>query len=417
MSYLDVYFSRINHFGETTAERIRNGGIRSFEKWKAESPHTVMNLSVERGIYFDGIILTHKDKEYQKIMLLNVSNDTSLLVGDIMIWNLEDGTDEKWIIIQEEKKVNGTYRTFWIIRCNYLIKWIDELGHIQESWCYLVSSKDDKIKGNYRTWNQLITPQPNKYAEILMPRRTVNRSTTFIVEDEAWKVIEYDHTSVPGTVYLSLTEDKINMIYDDTVNNIASLDLLAKYELISPPVIQHFNVNDIIEPIFTIMKNGEAFTPKSITYISENPEIIKVVNNQLVGVNEGEATIKIKIDDNDGSEPSYLSLTLALDNTLTAASYYIEGPDQIRLDREGQYVVKAQNGENVIINSAAIKGYDKKTNEILDFDMGVISFNENHTVYTVHANKDNKIGASILIVKINDEETTLTKLVSIIPLW
>ena len=56
MNYLDVYYSRIIHLGETTAERIRNGGKRSFEKWMAESPHTIRNLSVERGIYFDGII-------------------------------------------------------------------------------------------------------------------------------------------------------------------------------------------------------------------------------------------------------------------------------------------------------------------------------------------------------------------------
>ena len=78
MSYLDVYFSRINHLGDTVAERIRSGGIRSFEKWLAESPHTVTDLSVERGIYFDGIILTSKDKEYQKIMFLNVANDIAI---------------------------------------------------------------------------------------------------------------------------------------------------------------------------------------------------------------------------------------------------------------------------------------------------------------------------------------------------
>ena len=155
MSYLDVYFSRINHMGETTAERIRSGGIRSFEKWKAESPHTVQDLSIERGLYFDGIILTNKDKEYQKIMFLNVSNDIPLLVGDIMTWPQEDGTEEKWILFLEEKKVNGTYRTFSIIRCNYLIKWIDKLGHLQQSWCYLVSSLDSKIKGNFRTWHSL----------------------------------------------------------------------------------------------------------------------------------------------------------------------------------------------------------------------------------------------------------------------
>ena len=155
MSYLDVYWSRINHNGETTAERIRSGGIRSFEKWMAESPHTIKNLSVERGLYFSGIILTSKDKQYEKIMFLNVSNDIPIVVGDIMNWILDDGSVEKWIIAQEEKKVNGTYKTFWIIRCNYLLKWIDDLGHLQQSWAYVVSSVDSKIKGNYRTWNSL----------------------------------------------------------------------------------------------------------------------------------------------------------------------------------------------------------------------------------------------------------------------
>jgi hypothetical protein len=158
MSYLDVYFSRLNHNGDTTAERIRNGGMRSFEKWKNESPHTIRGLSVERGIYFDGIILTNKDKSYEKIMFLNVSNDVPLLIGDIVNWKLDDDSIEKWIILQEEKKVNGTYRTFWIVRCNYLLKWIDSEGHLQQSWSYLVSSVDSKIKGNFRTWNALITP-------------------------------------------------------------------------------------------------------------------------------------------------------------------------------------------------------------------------------------------------------------------
>lgn len=144
--------------GETTAERIRSGGIRSFYKWMAESPHTVQNLSVERGLFFPGIILTNKDKEYQKIMFLNVANDVGLTVGDILNWPLENGETEKWLLMSEEKKVNGTYRTFSIIRCNYLLKWIDTQGHLQQSWAYVVSSLDSKIKGNYRTWNSLITP-------------------------------------------------------------------------------------------------------------------------------------------------------------------------------------------------------------------------------------------------------------------
>lgn len=64
-------------------------------------------------------------------MLLNVANDISIKVGDIMNWTLDNGDIEKWLLIQEEKKVNGTYKTFWIVRCNYLMKWIDKQGHLQ----------------------------------------------------------------------------------------------------------------------------------------------------------------------------------------------------------------------------------------------------------------------------------------------
>lgn len=155
MSYLDVYFKRINHMGNSTAERIREGGIRSFYKWLAESPHTVRNLMVERGIYFDGIILSYRDREEKKIMTLNISNKVAVQIGDIMDWVQDDGSIEKWLIFWKEKKVNGTYQTYWIVRCNYLLKWIDTQGHLQQSWAYFVSSLDNKIKGNFRTWHSL----------------------------------------------------------------------------------------------------------------------------------------------------------------------------------------------------------------------------------------------------------------------
>ena len=86
MNYLEVYFSRVNHLGETVAERVKNGGIIAFEKWLVQSPFTVTDLSVERGIYFSGIIQTNKDKEEKKIMYLYVANDIPIYVGDILTW-------------------------------------------------------------------------------------------------------------------------------------------------------------------------------------------------------------------------------------------------------------------------------------------------------------------------------------------
>ena len=398
MNYLDVYFSRLNHLGETTAERIRNGGIRSFEKWMAESPHTVRDLSVERGLYFDGIILTSKDKEYQKIMFLNVANDIAIQIGDIMNWTLDDGNVEKWLLIQEEKKVNGTYRTFWIVRCNYLMKWIDAQGHLQESWSYFVSSLSDKIKGNFRTWHSLITPQPNKYAELLMPRYPIQRATNFIVEEESWNVIEYDHTSVPGLIYISLTENKINSIYDDVNNNIADLDKLAKYEILLPDGEQNFSVGDVINPTFTLTKNGVPFNT-DIELLSNNKKLVKNVNGELIASAEGTADIIVKLKDYPEIQRTF---SINITSTQMEFSAYIDGPDIIRLDRKAAYHLQGTSE----IDGEVIFNIDSSLASIIEVD-------NNQCV--IHANNKNKLGDFILTATYDNK--VYEKTIRIIPLW
>ena len=399
MNYLDVYFSRINHLGETTAERIRNGGIRSFEKWMAESPHTIRNLSVERGIYFDGIILTSKDKEYEKIMFLEVALDIPIKVGDIMNWILDDGSVEKWLLIQEEKKVNGTFRSFWIVKCNYFMRWIDSQGHLQSSWAYFVSSLDSKIKGNFRTWNNLITPQPNKYAEILMPRYPIDRATNFIVEDESWTVVEYDHSSVPGVIYLSLTESKVNGIYDDTINQIADLDKLAVYELSVPEVTQAFLVNEPIELTFTLTKNGVP-SNEEVEFISSDKKIAKNVDGQLIAVAEGVVDIIVQLKEYPAIQKI---ISIKVDSVKNEFSAYIEGSNTLRLDRVGSYLLK---GTEDIFGEVIFS--------IDDTTLAKISKVENNQC-KVHANSKNKLGKVILSASYND--VIYTKEISIIPLW
>ena len=399
MNYLDVYFSRINHLGETTAERIRNGGKRSFEKWLAESPHTIRNLSVERGIYFDGIILTSKDKEYEKIMFLEVALDIPIQVGDIMNWTLDDGSVEKWILIQEEKKVNGTFRSFWIIRCNYLIKWIDNQGHLQVSWAYFVSSLDSKIKGNFRTWNNLITPQPNKYAELLLPRYSIDRATNFIVEDESWTVVEYDRSSVPGIIYLSLTESKVNTIYDDLENDIADLDKLAIYNLSVPEVTQIFTIGETIKLTFTLMKNGIP-SSEEVEFISTNTSVVKKIDNELKAVAEGEADIIIQLKQYPAVQKI---ITIQVGEEKNEFSAYIEGSDILRLDRIGVY---------------ALKGTEEITGEVIysinDNTLAKIIEIKNNSCY-VRANAKNKLGKIIISAEYNNN--TYIKEISIAPLW
>ena len=396
-TYLDAYFSRVFHRGESVAEVAKNTGERSFESWLASSVHTVSDLSVERGLYFSGIILTDKDKEQQKIMYLNVANNIPIVVGDIVNWPCE-GQLEKWIILKKEKKVNGTYQTFSIVKCNYLMKWIDKQGHLQSSWSYFVSSMDSKIKENFRTWNSLITPQPNKYAEMILPKKDIERGTSFIIEDEAWHTVEYDHTSVPGVMYISLTEEKVNYVYDDLENNIADTDKLANYEVVLPKEIQNFNVGDEVKPIFNITKNGFPIEVE-VSYIPKDKKIVKFINGKLTAVKEGKTAIIIQLKEypeihkeieiNIGSEPEF--------------NAYINGDASIRLDRQATYefITNSNITESVLYSLS-----DESLAFIIDTSIKGC---------TVRANANNKLGKVILTASYKG--INYTKEIKIVPLW
>lgn len=414
MNYLEVYYSRLNHLGETTGERITNGGIRTFQRWKNESPHTVTTLSVERGLYFDGIILQSKDKAYQKILHLNVSNDIPIRVGDIMNWTQPDGTLEKWLLLSEEKKVNGTYRTFNILKCNYLIKWINDKGYLQKSWAYVLSSTDEKVKGNFRTWHNLITPQPNKYAEIIMPRpqdensqvrNTVDRGTNFIIEDESWKMVEADFTSVQGIIYMSLTENKVNMEYDDLKVDIADTD-----KLLFPTLEPVYNIGEEIIPNFTEQTFNEweiALTP------SEGSSCVAMNDNgHLVAVAAGNALIKMRLKNLDADDPRRAvvkEFSITINENADEAPLYIYGPDKVRLDRYANYTLVAEGHENEPLVDVLMS---IQTGE----EYGTLAQDKEHNnIYVLHANKQNKLGKLVLVTNYNNKE--YAKTVEIIPLW
>lgn len=396
-SYIDVYFSRVTHRGESIAEIAQNTGERSFESWLENSTHSVLDLSVERGIYFSGIILSDKDKEQQKVMYLNVANDIPIVVGDIVNWN-NQGQLGKWIIFKKEEKVNGTYQTFSIVKCNYLMKWIDKLGHLQQSWSYFVSSMDSKIKENFRMWNSLVTPLPNKYAEMLIPKHEIERATSFIVEEEAWSVVEYDRTSVPGIMYVSMTEEKVNHIYDDLKNNIADTDKLAVYEISQPKEIQNFKVGEEVNPIFTITKNGKPVDLETI-YIPKDKKIVKFVEGKLIAQKAGETIIVIQLKNYPEIHQS-IKINIGEENSFYA---YIKGDSVIRLGRQSEYefMCNAYVKDNIHFSIE---------NESLAQILRVFE-----DTCVVRANSSNKLGKTILRAEYNG--ITYEKDIKIVPLW
>ena len=413
MNYLDVYFSRINHFGETKAERLKNSGIVAFEKWMAQSPFTVTDLSVERGYYFSGIIETSKDREEKKIMYLYVANDIPIIVGDILTWRQDNGVTEKWLLLQQIHKVHPQYQTFQIIKCNYELKWIDFNGYLRKTWAYAVSSVDSKVKSNFRMWHSLISPQPNKFAEIIMPRPIfvdksedmdrLMRGITFIIENEGWMVIECDWTSVEGIAYISLTESKVNYQYDDRDIDVAETD---RYKFPVLPTL--YKVGDTIMPIF------EADTLNQWEMELIKPEDCDFIDDEFKAIAPGQCIITMRLK----NRPAITKTVEIMISPANEEILYLKGVDEVRLDRYATYELVSEI-DDTPVNEAVTFSVTNITNEKIPLAILAPAYDkDNHQmVYAnvLHANAKNKIGEVILSAEYNGN--TYTKTIKIIPLW
>lgn len=223
-----------------------------------------------------------------------------------------------------------------------------------------------------------------------MPRHDITRHTSFVVEGEAWSMVEHDFSSVPGIVYMSLTEEKLNTIYDDAINNIADTDRLASYTLALPAESQSFCVGDVVEPQFTIVKDGKPIKLE-YTLSSNTKDIVRYVNGVFTAVAAGEAEIAVHCENCD------LLLTVAIADSRSIV-IYLEGDSIIKLGRTAKYtLIGAQDVEFSLDNELA----------------SIVSVEGNSCL--VRANEKNNLGKVILTATCG--ETSYEKEVSIVPLW
>ena len=137
---------------------------------------------------------------------------------------------------------------------------------------------------------------PRPQDEHSQVKDTVDRGTNFIVEDENWKMIEADFTSVNGIIYMSLTENKVNFQYDDLNVDIADTD-----KLLFPTLEQVYNVGQQIIPNFTEQTFNEweiaLIPPEDSTVVEFN------ANKVLIAKAPGKEIIKMRLKNYDKDDP------------------------------------------------------------------------------------------------------------------
>lgn len=334
MSYFDVYKKRVGHLGTTPQERAYNSGILEFRRYLKYNQHTERDLILDREqLKFDGVILTDKEDENRvsQILLTKVIEDggPAIKQGDLVWW----GNDTNpWLVYRFTTSSYQPHQKFYMVRCNYKIKWIDKDGFLKESWIYLLGSKDSKIKDNFRTWHNAITPQPNKYINIIMPHQLMAINTEIMVLDEVWYLVDYDQASVPGIIFMSFTETNLNEQRDSVADNIANIDKQAVWK-IDMAASQTTIANSIITPKFTVLKDEVA--QEVAATITVSGDLTMLENNQIqVGANGGiievsykgiTATQKVLVG--DSSKETLLFIGDKKIRVAATAKYVLEGAE------------------------------------------------------------------------------------------
>ena len=387
--YYEIYRARAQHYGVTPQDRAFKIGKLDFKRYLRYSPNSTAFILDKSNEKLFGVILTKKQNENEVNVSLSVELDTPLQVGDLISWK-----NSKWIIYEKVQKSFQPYDTYYITKADYLCKWVDSSGAKHESWAHVIGSMDSQIKNNFRTWNNTITPQPNKYIEIIMPYQKIEKETEIILFEEAWSLTEYDKTSVPGIIYLSFTETRVNDLRDDVDESLANADKINTWTIQAPSTI-FCVVGEPFELNYSIAKDG-IIQPDITPTIALGPGLSYTEDGKIINNDINDSKIVYTYENG-----IFIQEIVVGEKKVNG---YISGPDYIRTTKKDTFTFVL--GDTV---------FDQNINfSINNQNLATIDSIENN-VCVVAANQDNKNGQVKLIVSYDDK--TYEKVIRILSLW
>ena len=400
--YYKVFQERCKNHGKSFKSLVQSQAALDFQRFLVSSPNAI-DVTVndeEEKIRVATILNKEKnDTDVRRFFLAN--KEDGLKIGDFIYWD-----DTVWILLKKEKDTIDAYDKFEGLECRHNIKWIDKFGILQSTPCYLVAQTDEKIKANFRTWNNMITPQPNKYLEIITSRKDIELSQRFLIDETAWSVVETDYISVKGIIYLSLTEDKKDLYEDDINNDIADIVDLNKFQLKLEETEITLGIDETYQLSGKTYLNGNLYSSDIIVEILEGEENISIDENlKITGVKEGNTKLRISMEENNEISQE-LNVTIQ-ESAPANVVYDLKGDASIKWGRTKVYqFVRVVNG---------IFEPVKAEFSIEDKDKLIKNYEINETSITITANEDNRVGEFYINCTFGEE--TIRKEIKVTSLW
>lgn len=401
--YYLVFQERSGNHGKTFKEVVQKQARHDFKYFLQSSPNAIkVTINSKEGKETKVATILNKENEtlVKRYFLCDVADQIS--IGDFLYWG-----DSIWLMFRKERDTIEAYDKFEGIECRHKIQWVNSYGVLQNTPCYLVAQKDDQIKSNFRTWNNMITPQPNKYLEIITCRNNIQLGQKFLIDETAWYVVESDYISIKNILYLSLTEDKKDIYVDDIADNIANIVDLNKFEMRIKDKEISLDIDKEYKIAGEVYLNGNKYSDKIIVEVIEGADLITINDNfTLTALSEGRVVLRICMEENN--EIYQEMIINIVKNAPQNISYQLIGDESIKWGRTKVIqAVKVVDGVSAAI-TASFKVIDKE--ELLS------SYEINSSSVTITADTKNKVGNFTIICTFEDG-STVEKTIRVTSLW
>ena len=174
MSSWDTYKKRIESRGAT-----KRGVSKAREYY-------LLNSKLKNSLSYHEVDI---DGETRQVSIadsdnLNEKKMFSLPGEDFDCGGMVSWADNHWIISEKDAN-NEIYTRVKLVQCNYLLKWIDDLGTIHEQWC-VIEDGTKYLTGEYEDRNFVVTRGDSRISMLISKNEYTskfNRTCRFLIDD------------------------------------------------------------------------------------------------------------------------------------------------------------------------------------------------------------------------------------------
>lgn len=322
MSYYDIYYNRINKYGNSMQERIQNKREADFLTFMSKSPNKVSVFEDNAAASYDGVLETKTYDEDEVINYLLVPTNKTISFGSVLeTQDIRHSNRQVWINLAVDPYATTGYNRYTLVELESMIYWVYE-GVPYSCRAHATGggsgARDKNVNLKFNTqFSESGVFLPNKRFSIIIPTNSaIKKGTKITLGGETWKVSGFDSISIQGVSYLTMEEalfDEEDYPYanhDDLYNWNIESTLGSSFELqtnSSTPVefLVYYNSEQKAQDVEVTLPSAAA------GYLSYNNGIF------TTGESEYSTTISVKVPDVNESLTEF---------SVTVSSLSEEGP-------------------------------------------------------------------------------------------